>query len=195
MRNPLEFKNFCRLKVAIDTRPFAVEINEAESLWFASSRRQTAIKVQRETQSIFLRSASADSVNQNVNDIQECVRTPHAANFPLIMRFLEEFAESQKASLERAMIVRLTPYGQVYPHVDKGRYYEPRNRYHFVLNSPAGSKFQSGDEVVIMQQGELWWFQNKLIHAARNDSPSWRVHVVFDLLPTVRALAEGNKPR
>jgi hypothetical protein len=34
-----------------------------------------------------------------------------------------------------------------------------------------------------MQEGELWWFDNKAVHEARNDGQEDRIHLIFDLLP------------
>jgi Aspartyl/Asparaginyl beta-hydroxylase len=184
MRDPLALKNFRRCKAAIDTRPFLAEVAAMETLWFANTGRQSEIPAQRETSSIFLRSADRRACpQQNINDIQECVTTPYAIHCPSIMRFLGDFSRESRASLQRALIVRLKPNGRVYPHIDKGLYYKLRDRYHFVLMSLAGSRLSSGNETVVMQQGEVWWFQNKLIHEAQNDSCDWRVHVIFDLLP------------
>ena len=36
-----------------------------------------------------------------------------------------------------------------------------------------------------MRSAELWWFDNKTIHSARNESPHPRIHLVFDLKPKV----------
>ena len=181
MRDPLSLKNFRRLKAAIDTRPFLTEVNAMESLWLVNTSRQSQISVQRETNTIFLRAADhTNSQEQNVNNIQESVTTRHAACCPNIMRFLEIFSEERQASLQRVLIARLKPQGRVYPHVDKGRYYKLRDRYHFVLVSPTGSVLSSGGETVIMQQGEVWWLQNKLVREARNSSHEWRCVAILD---------------
>lgn len=184
MLNPLALRNFRRFKAAIDTRPFLAEVAAMETLWLASTGRQSEISVQRETNSIFLRAADRRAhPQQNINDVQECLTTSHAARCPAIMRFLGGFSRELRASLQRALIVRLKPNGRVHPHIDQGLYYTLRDRYHFVLMSQAGSRLSSGDETVIMQQGEVWWFQNKLLHDAQNDSSDWRIHIIFDLLP------------
>jgi hypothetical protein len=38
-------------------------------------------------------------------------------------------------------------------------------------------------ESVFFQTGDLFSFENRLIHGATNDEESERVHVIFDLLP------------
>ncbi|MEO0968094.1 MAG: aspartyl/asparaginyl beta-hydroxylase domain-containing protein [Cyanobacteria bacterium J06639_18] len=34
-----------------------------------------------------------------------------------------------------------------------------------------------------MQEGELWWFDNKQPHESFNASEQWRIHLIFDVLP------------
>ena len=85
--------------------------------------------------------------------------------------------------LSRATIVRLKPKSQVFRHIDEGSYYFLRDRFHLVLQSSAGSVLMSGGEQVRMQEGELWWFDNKQYHESYNESDDWRIHYIFDLLP------------
>ena len=85
--------------------------------------------------------------------------------------------------LSRATIVRLKPKSQVFRHIDEGSYYFLRDRFHLVLQSSTGSVLMSGGEQVRMQEGELWWFDNKQYHESCNESGDWRIHYIFDLLP------------
>ena len=41
----------------------------------------------------------------------------------------------------------------------------------------------SGSEAVVMREGELWTFDNKARHDARNPTDEPRVHLIFDVLP------------
>jgi outer membrane protein assembly factor BamB/orotate phosphoribosyltransferase len=174
-----------RLEISsVELSEIGAEIERNKGLWLANTHRQSSISVQRETNNISLRGAD---LNRNpgckINDVHECITSANAAVFPTLMHFLEQFAMDQRASLQRAMIVRLQPRGMVYPHIEKGHYYEKRDRYHLVIASKEGSWLCSGGEAVVMKEGELWWFDNKSTHESRNDSDEWRVHVIFDLLP------------
>jgi hypothetical protein len=176
-------RSFRRVSFGIDVWPFVVEIAANDQLWLQNTWRQDRIAVHRETHTIFLRGVDLRSAHGlDINEVQECFTTREAANFPALMAFLGQFAEQNEASLQRAMIVRLNPGGRVYPHVDHGTYYKVRDRYHLVLVSPGGSELTSGGERVVLGEGELWWFDNKRVHSARNLSADWRVHAIFDLL-------------
>jgi hypothetical protein len=101
------------------------------------------------------------------------------------MAMMNNVADSLESTLSRATIVRLKPKSFVGQHIDLGSYYLIRNRFHLVLYSRSGSVLASGDEMVRMQEGELWWFDNKQHHSAVNESSEWRIHYIFDLLPKV----------
>jgi aspartyl/asparaginyl beta-hydroxylase (cupin superfamily) len=79
------------------------------------------------------------------------------------------------------MFAKLKPNGQVYPHVDAGAYYALRHRFHLVIQS-RGSLMKCGGEEVVMNEGELWAFDNKKQHEAFNESADSRIHLIFDLL-------------
>ncbi len=115
--------------------------------------------------------------------------------FPRVLAYLDQFAHECDAVLQRVAIVRLEPHSSVFRHVDSGSYYFIRDRFHLVLSSVAGSHLRSGPEEVEMHEGEIWWFNNKEYHESRNSSGEWRIHVIFDLLPTrYAALARNALP-
>lgn len=158
------------------------EIYDNQHLWTADESRQKRIRVQRKTQSIPLRSADRKPGDMRKSeDIHESRQTRFAAFFPATMTFLLDIASYLQGTLERALYVRLLPHSIVYPHIDNGAYYQTRDRYHLVLVSSAGSLLKSGDEQVVMQAGELWWFDNKAIHESDNSSDDWRIHLIFDI--------------
>lgn len=177
------YANFIRHAV-IDVSMLLEEVRVKEEFWTYNVARQQTIPVQRETQSIFLRVADEDAYpkGKRHEDMLLCRTARQASQFPKCMDFLAQFAAHQRASLQRAMLVRLKGEGQVYPHIDHGLYYAVRDRFHLVLASSQGSRLTSGDETVTMQAGELWWFDNKKMHASFNESTDWRIHLIFDLL-------------
>jgi outer membrane protein assembly factor BamB/orotate phosphoribosyltransferase len=160
-----------------------VEFNNAA--WLLDIGRQQAIPAQRHTQSIFLRRGIRPRESDvQLNDVHDSETTSAAGRFPVILELLYRLAAHLGGTLGRALLVRLAPESVVHPHVDKGAYYRVRDRYHYVIGSPSGSILTAGDETVTMKSGELWWFDNKQLHSSRNDGSGWRVHLIFDLLPS-----------
>ena len=183
-------KYFRRIKHDLDVRPFLDEIASIPEAWDLSTGRQDKIAVQREAQAIPLRGLVKSKIgNRKRRDVHESRYTTISRRFIVAQDFLERFAADHDAELSRAKIVRLMPGRRVYPHIDRGAYYKLRDRHHLVLQSAAGSYLKSGDEEIRMQEGELWWFDNKAVHEAHNDGAAERIHLIFDLLPSHRFAA------
>ena len=174
---------FKLIRSGVDVAPLLEEVQSQPQAWLIDTARQDRIRAQRETNTIFLRSA-VSRPDLHINENQESRLTSASKWFPMALAFMTEFAASMGCQLSRATIVRLKPKSQVFRHIDEGSYYFLRDRFHLVLKSAAGSVLMSGGEQVRMQEGELWWFDNKQHHEAYNDSGEWRVHYIFDLLST-----------
>ncbi len=190
----LQLQHFKLLDAAIDIQPLLAELDANAQYWLHDTSRQDRVKVQRETHSIYLRSAVKPfppGVTSS-NDVHESRCTAMAKHFPRILGWTENIATSVGGELGRVTVVRLAPHGKVYRHIDRGEYYRVRDRYHLVLKSPMGSILAAGDEWLRMQEGELWWFNNKAPHEAHNESGDWRVHLIFDVLPCNRLWHNSN---
>jgi len=182
-------KYFKKLKSGLDPAPFLAEIAANKGAWDAATGRQDKIAVQREALAIPLRGLRKSKINgRKRRDVHESRWTTGSVAYPVARAFLDAFADEQDALLGRAKIVCLSAGKRVYPHVDRGDYYRVRDRYHFVLHSTSGSWMKAGDEEVWMKTGELWWFDNNAMHEARNDGTEDRLHMIFDMLPSHRAL-------
>jgi hypothetical protein len=156
-------KYFKLIRSDIDVAPLLEEIRSQEDAWLIDTGRQSKIRVQRDTNTIFLRAAVSRS-DLNINENQETRLTSVSKQFPRALAFMTEFAREMNCHLSRATIVRLKPGSRVYRHIDEGSYYFLRDRFHLVLQSSAGSVLSSGGEQVRMREGELWWFDNKQYH-------------------------------
>jgi hypothetical protein len=151
-----------------------------EDDWNRNSRH--SIPVQSETHALSLSFRSTKTVALR-ND-QSVRASSKARSFPCLMKLLHDFAtEVGCGSLQLARLVRLKPRGHVYPHVDCGLYYLIRDRYHLVLQSPAGSRMQCESQVQMWYPGQLWWFNNHVKHQAFNEADQSRIHIIFDVLP------------
>ena len=176
---------FMRIAEGIDVAPILAELAAAPEMWLADTSRQRKVRCQRDTRNIFLRVAKKPLPPgaRNANDVHESRVARSAARFPRALAFCQRIADLQRGRLGRATLVALQPRGWVRPHVDAGAYYRVRDRFHLVLKSPGGSPLTAGGETVVMREGELWAFDNKARHDARNPSDEPRLHLIFDVLP------------
>ena len=174
-------KYFKLVESGIEVAPLLEEVHSQSQAWLIDTVRQDKIRVQRDTNTIFLRSA-VSRPDLHINENQETRLTSVSKLFPRALAFMTEFAERMNCHLSRATIVRLKPKSRVFRHIDEGSYYFLRDRFHLVLQSAEGSALRSAGEEVRMREGELWWFDNKQYHESSNESDEWRIHYIFDLL-------------
>lgn len=179
------FAYFTRISESVDIAPLLEELNAGSDMWHVDTSRQSKIRCQRHTLNIFLRAPKKPLPPgvRNANDVHESRPAPAADRFPLCLAFCQQIAAELEAELGRATLVALLPKCRVFPHIDAGAYYRARDRLHLVLKSPRGSPLTAGGETVLMREGELWAFDNKVRHFADNPSREPRVHLIFDVLP------------
>src|SRR5580698_6874058 len=115
-------KYFKLLRSSVDVAPLLEEVRRQEQAWLLNTSRQDKIRVQRDTNTIFLSSAVARP-DLNVNENQETQLTAVAKLFPRAVAFMAGMATELNCQLSRATIVRLRPKSQVARHIDIGSYY------------------------------------------------------------------------
>ena len=177
--------HFTKVAGDVEVGPILDELDAAPEMWLVDTSRQRKVRCQRNTQNIFLRvpRKPLPPGEQNANNVHESRTAPAAKKFPSALAFCERVSEELEATLGRVTLVALLPKCQVFPHVDAGSYYWIRDRLHLVLKSPQGSPLAAGNETVVMREGELWAFDNKVRHWAENPSSEPRVNLIFDVLP------------
>ena len=165
--------------------PLLSELDAAPEMWLADTSRQRKVRCQRDTQNIFLpRREEAPSSRR-----PQCQRRPREparairGEVPRALAFCQRIADVQRGELGRATLVALQPRGWVRPTSTLVRTIACAIRFHLVLKSSGGSPLTAGGETVVMHEGELWAFDNKAEHDARNPSDEPRLHLIFDVLP------------
>ena len=177
-------EHFRLIRASVDLEPLQLELGRHSSAWDVQVGRQLTSPAQRHTNAIPLRGLRRSCIRgRRRRDVHESRWTSLSAQFPATVAFIEEFAAEQRGTPGRARFALLPPGKTVLPHMDRGEYYRLRDRYHLVIRSETGSLLNAGGESVRMHEGELWWFDNKAVHDACNDSGSDRIHLIFDLLP------------
>lgn len=177
-------EHFRLIRAEVDLEPLRLELAQHGSAWDLQQGRQLTAPAQRHTNAIPLRGLRRSRIRgRRRRDVHESRWTSLSAQFPATRAFIEAFAAEQQGKPGRARFARLPPGKTVLPHMDRGEYYRFRDRYHLVIRSEKGSLLNAGGESVRMQEGELWWFDNKAVHDACNDSDADRIHLIFDLLP------------
>lgn len=156
------------------------------SIWEENTIRQDfPNSPHKQTQSIVLRFNKYNNPNTVVEEVYddcECFDTPSYDKLPearpLIFGLMSLV---QGERLGRVLIVKLPPNGKVDPHRDMGAPADYYDRYHIVIKSSEGNLFRTEDEIVWMQEGEVWWFDNTKEHEVVNNSKEDRIHLIVDI--------------
>lgn len=175
-------KYFERIKADIDVAPICIALAANQHLWREITVRQDwPGSAHHDTQCIWLRGPQQITVDAVFNDLAAHDYAAMEALQPEITQLITPLLrEIGVTELGRVMIVNLKAGGEIDKHWDDGAYAAHYSRFHLVLTSAEGNRFDCGDESVHMQQGELWWFDHRSEHCVRNDSKQGRIHIIID---------------
>lgn len=115
------------------------------------------------------------SMDEYVGDTELCIPTPAINNHTEVIKFLQRHFKK----FSRCGFLSLPVGGGVGTHIDVGKYYLTRDRYH--LSIQGTYDYTVGDETVRVEPGTLLWFNNKLPHGTVNVGDVVRITFVFDV--------------
>jgi hypothetical protein len=189
-------KNF-QFLASIDPAPLLNQILRQPALWQADTYlRDYPQGPFGEVDTIFLRfpPASVTEMERSARDQHECVWMDGWLHLPAARPIVFGLmAQVQGERLGRVMVNRIKAGGHIFPHADTPVHAEYWDRYHAVLKSGPGCNFRCGEEVVNMETGAVYWFQNALEHEVLNNSDDDRIHLIMDVR-TQRLSVSGTTP-
>ena len=171
--------NFKRLQTGMNILPMMQEVAENFDDFYKETYRQDNIMCQKETMSINLIKGVRYDEGTHFDDTHTTVETAQFEKYPKIREFLNWFTNTYGGRMYRVAVVHLGSDKQVYPHIDAGKYYEDKDRFHMVLSGYYDYTVEK--ETVRFNAGDLWWFDNQKMHHAVNATPVSRVCIIFDV--------------
>lgn len=189
-------QNFQLIAKGLDPWPLLHSLQTQPELWNSSAVRKHWQSVHKDVDDIMLRyNAWSESDDYLDKVCSSLVMVDYPAWYKLPPAQVFVYFLLQKVGglhLGRVMISRLKPGGIIPPHSDRidaaeaafpdrvppATYFE---RYHVCLQSGPGSIFMCEEEQVTMLPGEVWWFNNQLIHGVVNNSADDRIHLIIDI--------------
>lgn len=107
------------------------------------------------------------------------------------------FHELLPGTPHRALLGQLAPASHISIHSDRGAYFEPLIRTHFVIRSNPKVRFYARGQFYEWKPGEIWVLANLVEHGVLNDHPTEsRLHLVTDYDQTpgmLQLLREGDR--
>lgn len=110
-----------------------------------------------------------------VGDTEICIETAAIKRHTEVIRFVRRHFKK----VYRCGFLSIPVGGIVGRHVDEGTYYLTKDRYHLAIQGQY--EYFVGDESIIVNPGDLIWFNNKLSHGTVNLGNGTRVTFVFDV--------------
>jgi hypothetical protein len=163
----------------IDVSKIIKELNINASDWLVDTKRQTYLREQIHTETINLvKGYDPDPAVRDVRDSHTYKITELYYHYPETIKILKTYFP---VGLSRIAIVKLKAGKEVYPHIDLGKYYKVRHRYHLVVTG--SYLYHVGNESKQVHPGTLFWFDNKKMHSAFNNTTEDRISVIFDVEP------------
>jgi aspartyl/asparaginyl beta-hydroxylase (cupin superfamily) len=186
----IAMKNFQRISQGLPVQAALNSVVRQPHLWDQNPARTHMVgTAHSDSSDIWLRFNNVTGLDpdspedrKRVMEDINCVNYPAMFILPQIRALtmgLMPLVEGEQ--LGRVIISRLPAGKVVKPHADEGRYSEYYDRFHLVLCSAPGCLFHCGDETVHMATGELWWFDNNIIHEVTNNSAGDRIHLIIDI--------------
>lgn len=177
-------KNFSLIAHGVDIVPLRSAVLMKPELWNQNTlRTKHPGTAHKDVDDIWLRFNRINPKNPSkVIDDTEAINYPAFWELPqarpLIFGLMSR-VEGER--LGRCMITRTPPGKTITPHVDMGAPADYYDRFHIVLMSGPGCIFRAGEEVVQMNTGDIWWFDNKQEHEVINNSVVDRIHLIVDI--------------
>jgi mannose-6-phosphate isomerase-like protein (cupin superfamily) len=111
----------------------------------------------------------------HAEDSELTVKTPAYYHHTEMIAFLKRNFKK----FDRCGFLSLAPGGEVGQHIDEGKYYQTRDRYHLAIKGRY--RYTVGGESYDVEPGTLLWFNNKLMHGTEVLGDDIRITFVFDV--------------
>lgn len=174
-------RHFLKIAEGLDVQPILVALAAKPWLWNQFDLRTTHPQSpHQDCDDILVRFNDTSDPSAVIDDL-DCIPYPAWTELPIQDLVLNVMRAVRGVRLGRVIISRLAPGASIAPHVDQGAPATYYTRYHVALQSGPGALNISGDETIIYQPGELWWFDNRVEHEIVNNGADDRIALVIDV--------------
>ena len=97
---------------------------------------------------------------------------------PVKRLLFQIMAEVDGERLGGVLITKLPPHGVIHPHIDGGWHAGYYDKYYVPIQSSKGDVFGFEDGDVIPSEGDVWWFNNSVVHWVKNETDNYRFSLI-----------------
>jgi hypothetical protein len=177
-----DFKNIKIIETGIDVSKVLKQLKKYPEDWGSQKKIE---KVEQLDPTKYLITADVlqlivggvSNKDEYVGDTEICIKTPAFEKHIEIINLIgKRFKKVDK--IRRCGFLGLPIGEKVGSHIDFGKYYLSKDRYH--LSIQGKYLYNVDGEEVIIEPGTFFWFNNKLNHSAVNIGDDVRITFVFD---------------
>ena len=179
-------RNFQKIAAGVEVLPLMLDLYRQPELWNQHIARTGSAGSFVGTDDIWVRFRAQDELTSREAFAEEfrCCWYPawHALPHlrPIVFGLM---ARVEAVELGGVLITRVPSGQQVAPHDDKGRWHSEwfQTKAYLPLASNPGCYNTCGDERVVMQVGECWLFDNRIVHSTVNEGQTDRVTLIVSM--------------
>lgn len=173
-------KNIRIIQTGVDVSRILDQLHQYPEDWgsqknIENTKQQDPTKYTTTADVLQLIIGGVQTEGQYVGNTEICIKTPAYEKHTEVLNYLGKYFKK----LRRCGFLALPVGEMVGFHIDEGTYYLTKDRYH--LSIQGKYEYTVGDEVVVIEPGTLFWFNNKLPHKAVNIGDNIRITFVFDV--------------
>lgn len=173
-------KNIRIIETNVDVSSILAQLKKYPEDWgsqknIENTKQQDPTKYTTTVDVLQLIMGGVETEGEYVGNTEICIKTSAYDHHTEILKFL--FYRFKK--IRRCAFLSLPIGDKVGLHIDEGTYYLTKDRYH--LSIQGRYEYTVGGEVVIIEPGTFFWFNNKLPHSAVNIGNDVRITFVFDV--------------
>jgi hypothetical protein len=172
----------CRFIVDYEITDIARAVSNFRSEWSIDTSRQDYGNSQRETSCFWLVDIEPPKNSNSRKDSRIALKNESNLITKQLFSIIESLEVISNGKVGKALLARLTPHSQVYPHKDRGLLFECSRRFHIPITTNDQSYITVGATKLNMRQGECWEINNCATHSAQNLGKTDRVHLIVDII-------------
>lgn len=172
----------------VNVSPIKMALQLHPELWDANPYRKLGENSPHKSmQDIWVRANDNTKANEagdysHFNDVHYPIFYPAWGMLPLRQIVVGLMAKMEAINLGTILITKIPPGGKILPHIDPGwnaEYFNCKLYVPIQANPQCWNRCE--DEVVVMREGDVWYFNNQVEHEVQNNGSDDRITLIICL--------------
>lgn len=161
-------------------------LNASEEEWYENNyRKKSGGRIGQEVETILFKLNGQD-FKPNNNPLETHTwekaweKWEHLVS-PVIEAAISEYKGAERAFVNKCLIPRMRPGTRILAHKDIARSFNFSHRIHIPLTTNPDVYFLIDGKRCVMEEGNAYEINNKVLHSVENKGTETRIHLLFDI--------------